>query len=74
MKKTILELFEDKKLIQKIKEKLPYLFQLAEVDNSRDGKLGMEIGSARERIVIALLIYKFGEDNVKKKKNRHRYN
>jgi hypothetical protein len=51
--------------IKKIKEKLPYLFQLAEVDNSRDGKLGMEIGSARERIVIALLIYKFGEDNIK---------
>ena len=25
----------------------------------------MEIGSARERIVIALLIYKFGEDNIK---------
>ena len=25
----------------------------------------MEIGSARERIVIALLIYKFGEKNVK---------
>lgn len=65
MKKTILELFEDKQLIKKIKDKLPYLFQLAEVDNSRDGKLGMEIGSARERIVIALLIYKFGEDNVK---------
>jgi hypothetical protein len=46
-------------------KKLPYLFQLAEIDNSRNGKLGMEIGSARERIVIALLIYKFGEKNIK---------
>jgi hypothetical protein len=64
MKNTILELFEDKEIIKKIKDKLPYLFQLAEVDNSRDGKLGMEIGSARERIIIALLIYKFGEENV----------
>ena len=44
---------------------MPYLFQLAEIDNSRDGKLGMEIGSARERIIIALLIFKFGENNVK---------
>jgi len=65
MKKTILEIFTDKKLVEKIKTKLPYLFQLAEVDNSRDGKLGMEIGSARERIIIALLIYKFGEKNIK---------
>lgn len=65
MKKNINEIFDNKKLIKKIKEKLPYLFQLAEIDNSRDGKLGMEVGSARERIVIALLIYKFGEDNIK---------
>lgn len=65
MSKKIHELFSEKKLINKIQEKLPYLFQLAEIDNSRDGKLGMEIGSARERILIALLIYKFGENNVK---------
>jgi hypothetical protein len=65
MSKKIDELFEEEKLIKKIKEKLPYLFQLAEIDNSRDGKLGMEIGSARERIVIALIIYKFGEENTK---------
>ena len=50
MSKKIYEIFEEKKLIEKIKKKLPYLFQLAEIDNSRDGKLGMEIGSARERI------------------------
>ena len=65
MTKKIYEIFDEKEIVQKIKEKLPYLFQLAEIDNSRDGKLGMEIGSARERILIALLIYKFGEDNVK---------
>ncbi len=65
MNKKIYEIFEEKTIIQKIKKKLPYLFQLAEIDNSRDGKLGMEIGSARERIVIALLIYKFGEKYVK---------
>ena len=65
MTKIIHEIFSDEYLIKKIKEKLPYLFQLAEIDNSRNGKLGMEIGSARERIVIALLIYKFGDTNVK---------
>lgn len=65
MAKRIHEIFDEESLIKKINNKLPYLFQLAEIDNSRDGKLGMEIGSARERILIALLIYKFGEENVK---------
>ena len=65
MSKNIHAIFDEKFLVDKIKEKLPYLFQLAEIDNSRDGKLGMEIGSARERIVIALLIYKFGEEGIK---------
>lgn len=54
----------DTPLIAKIQSKIPYLFQLAEIDNSRNGKLGMEIGSARERIILALFIYKFGEENV----------
>ncbi|PID28507.1 MAG: type II restriction endonuclease subunit R [Candidatus Cloacimonadota bacterium] len=59
------ELFRNEEIIKKIKDKLPYLFQLAEIDNSRDSKLGMEIGSARERIIIALLIYKFSDKHVK---------
>lgn len=33
----------DKEIVQKIKEKLLYLFQLAEIDNSRDGKLGIDV-------------------------------
>lgn len=65
MTKKIHEIFDEKYFVNKIKEKLPYLFQMAEIDNSRNGKLGMEIGSARERIIIALLIYKFGEENIK---------
>lgn len=40
------------------------LFQLAEVESSRAGKTGMEVGSVREKIIVALLIYKFGEANV----------
>jgi hypothetical protein len=58
------KIFQDLDIVEKIQAKLPTLFQLAELDNSRDGKLGIEIGSARERIVIALLIYQFGEENV----------
>ena len=63
--KNITEIFNNPNIVKKIQDKLPYLFQMAEVDNSRDGKLGMEIGSARERILIALLISEFGEDNIK---------
>lgn len=61
---SIDKIFNDLEVINQIQKKLPKLFQLAEVDNSRDGKIGMEIGSTRERIIIALLIYHFGEENV----------
>jgi len=64
MSNRLIEIFEDKKLIEKIKKLLPYLFQLAELESSRAGKTGMEVGSIREKIIVALLIYKFGEDNV----------
>ncbi len=55
---------EDAKVLNRIKNRLPYLFQLAELESSRAGKIGMEVGSLRERIIVALLIYKFGEANV----------
>jgi hypothetical protein len=57
-------MFEDEELVEKIKRRLPHLFQLAELESSRAGKTGMEVGSIRERIIVALLIYKFGEANV----------
>ena len=60
----VAEIFEDERLVELIKDRLPYLFQLAELESSRAGKIGMEVGSLRERILIALLIYKFGEANV----------
>jgi len=60
----LIEIFEDRKLVEKIKRRLPYLFQLAELESSRAGKVGMEVGSVREKIIVALLIYKFGEENV----------
>lgn len=65
MSNHLLKLFEDKNLIDKIKKRLPYLFQLAEIESSRAGKVGMEVGSLRERIIVAMLIYKFGEENIK---------
>lgn len=64
MSSRLIEIFEDGNLVDKIKRRLPNLFQLAELESSRAGKLGMEVGSARERVIVALLIYKFGERNV----------
>jgi hypothetical protein len=64
MDSPLYEVFQDKKLINRIKERLPYLFQLAEIESSRAGKIGMKVGSLRERILIALLVHKFGEKNV----------
>jgi len=49
------EIFDDEKLIEKIKKRLPYLFQLAELESSRAGKVGMEVGSVRERIASHLV-------------------
>jgi len=64
MSSCLIGIFEDPKLVNRIKTRLPYLFQLAELESSRAGKIGMEVGSLRERIIVALLIYKFGEANV----------
>lgn len=60
----ITELFTDKQFVSKIQARLPELFNIAELESSRAGRVGMEVGSARERILIALLIYKFEKINV----------
>lgn len=64
MSSRLAEIFEDEKLVGEIKSRLPRLFHLAELESSRAGKIGMEVGSVRERIIVALLIYRFGEANV----------
>ena len=64
MSSHLIEIFEDEKLVEKIRRRLPYLFRLAELESSRADKTGMEVGSVREKIIVALLIYKFGEANV----------
>jgi hypothetical protein len=58
------KLFDDDLVVRKIKQKLSHLFQLAELESQRNGKVGMEVGSTREKILIALLMYKFGLDDV----------
>jgi hypothetical protein len=58
-------MFGDEKIVEKIKCKLPYMFFIAEIEMSKSGKVGMEVGTLREQILIALLIYKFGYENVK---------
>ncbi len=45
MSSKLIEIFEDKKLIKKIGKRLPYLFHFAELESSRAGKVGMEVGS-----------------------------
>ncbi len=57
-------LFEDQVVVNRIRQRLPYLFQLAEIESSRAGKIGMQVGSLRERIIVALLIYKYGDEAV----------
>ena len=64
MASRLIELFADESLVKKIENRLPYLFQMAELESSRAGRMGMEVGSLREKIIVALLLYKFGESNV----------
>lgn len=64
MNNYIIDLFTDNKMVEKIQKRLPYLYHLAELDSSRAGKIGMEVGSLREKIIVSLLLYKYGEDNV----------
>jgi hypothetical protein len=43
MLSCLIEIFEN--LTEKNKQRLPYLFQIAELESSRAGKTGMEVGS-----------------------------
>lgn len=62
--KELEKLFTDENLASKIKEKLPKMFQIAEIESSRAGKIGMEVGSLREKIIIALLLHIYGKKKV----------
>ena len=58
--KQISHIFQDPRIVNKIKQKLPYIFQIAEIESSRAGKIGMEVGTIRERIIVALLLHAYG--------------
>lgn len=70
---SVFELLNDERICEKICQRLPYLFALAELEASRAGRVGMEIGTLREQILIALLIYKFGEEEVFDRLGRENY-
>lgn len=63
--RDVKDLFSNKEAISEIQKKLPKMFLIAEIESSRAGKMGMEVGSLRERVIISYFIYKFGEWNVK---------
>ena len=58
------KIFNDEAIINRIKTKLPEFFQMANLESSRAGKVGMEVGVLREKIIIALFLYVYGEQNV----------
>ncbi|MFH1459792.1 MAG: ThaI family type II restriction endonuclease [Candidatus Omnitrophota bacterium] len=64
MANELINKFNSPEFIVKIENKLPKLFQIAELECARAGKIGMEVGSVRERILISILISEFGSTNV----------
>lgn len=42
MSNKLTEIFKDEKLCRKIQKRLPFLFQLAEVESSRAGKIEID--------------------------------
>ncbi len=64
MSDILKHIFLDEELVKRIRGKLPCMFKIAEMDISRGRRVGMEVGVLREQIIVAMLIYKFGEDKV----------
>ena len=59
--KNTTHLFTHRPTRLEIQQKLPRLFQIAELESSRAGKIGMEVGVLREHIITALFTHKLGE-------------
>ena len=49
---------------EKIQRVLPTLFNMVELENRRGNKLGMEVGTARERVLIALFMYVYDSRSI----------
>lgn len=58
------ELFDDNDFREIVRNKLPILFKMAHRDIARGDKAGMEVGTLREQVLIAMLMYKFGASNI----------
>jgi hypothetical protein len=58
------ELFLCNDYIDLVKKNLPHLFEFAEIECSRGGKIGMQVGTVREDIIYALTRSFVGSDNV----------
>ena len=56
--------FDDISFVSIIKNNLPKLFKEAELETMRGGKIGMEVGTLRERILISCLLKRFGGNNI----------
>jgi Restriction endonuclease ThaI len=50
------KLFEAPRFVKTVQMYLPELFFIAEQQSSRNGKIGMEVGTFREQILTALLM------------------
>lgn len=59
-----LRLLDDKNAQKWIRKGLPEAFRIVEIENSRAGKVGMEVGNHREKVIIGLLIAFYGKDKV----------
>ena len=44
MSNCLREIFEDERLVEKIRRRLAYLFQLTQFESLRVGKIGMQVG------------------------------
>lgn len=57
MSSRLVEIFEDEKLIVKIKKRLPYLFQIAELESSRARRIrdGSWFSQGKNNSVFAYL-------------------
>lgn len=49
---------------EKIQHTMPILFNMVELELKRGKKVAMEVGGARERVIIALFMYVYGKDSV----------
>ncbi len=58
------DVFTSETFINSVKTKLPKLFEISEVESTRGGKIGMEVGILRERVLTSFFISHAGEDNV----------